>query len=191
MGSETTIKEEERWTRKFQAKRKFELRVKIEPQIELWLDKNQLFRLRFESNVMKEVLDRAVERNKDDFDVYDMISNLSNQTLRDDIEYYLKNVERIDSWLEKNGLPMHFKLKIMEVLLEKRQESEEILSILPDDLRGEILEFLYSSLDRLKKVKYSKVPSPNPAMRHAWSCIIINKTLIIHNWILIHYSIIM
>lgn len=165
MGSETTIKEQERWTTKVQWKREMKLRVKIEPQIKLWLDKNQLFRLRFDSNVMKEVLNRAVERKKDDFDVYDMISNLSDRNLRDDIEYYLKNVEKIDLWLEKNGLHMDFKLKIMEVLQAKRQESEEfvldpnrILSILPDNLRGEILEFLYSSLDRLKKVRYSKVP---------------------------------
>lgn len=174
MGSETTTKEQERWTRIFQVKREFELRVKIKQQIELWLDKNQLFCLRFESNVMEEVLNRAVERNKDDFDVYDMISNLSNKELRDDIEYYLENVEKIDSWLQKNGLPMHFKLKIMEVLQVKRQESKEfvldpnrILSILPDNLRGEIWEVLYSSLDWLKKVKYSEVQSPNPAMRYA------------------------
>ncbi|KAK9913351.1 hypothetical protein M0R45_037169 [Rubus argutus] len=81
--------------------------------------------------------------------------------LRDDIKYYLKNVEKIDSWLEKNGLTeQDFKLKIMEELLGKRHESKEfvldpnrILSILSDNLRGEILEILYSSLDRLKKVR--------------------------------------
>lgn len=109
------MKEQERWTREVQAKKKIEsLASKFEAQIDSWLDKNHLSPSLFKSRVTEEVINRALERNEDDVNVDNMLSEISNKKLRRDIKNYIKIISA-----------KMFKLAIMKVVLEAKYTKSE------------------------------------------------------------------
>lgn len=160
MGSETAKKEQERWTKYDEWKRKVELERKFSPMLDSWLDDNDLPK-EFMSEIMEEIV-KPKERNKDDVGVDDMLITLS-----PDLRCKINNAmdeKKIDSWLKINGVDEgYFKSKIIKVVQEKRGGSVEfvldpsnILPILPQDLQSDIVKNQRLPLDRLKKVPLLK-----------------------------------